>query len=80
MAYSRPNSLVIGYPIENIEGKQVINKQLQLPQWRHNPALFEKMWNEVGAETGTTWETKARLLSLEEYGMGPGRSKVLGAG
>jgi hypothetical protein len=68
MAYSKPNSLVVGYQIGNIEGKQVINKQLQLPQWRHDPASFEKMWNKVGAETGTTWETKARLLSWEDMG------------
>jgi hypothetical protein len=63
MAYFRPNSLVVGYQIGNIEGKQVINKQLQLPQWRHDSASFEQMWNEVGAETCMTWKTKVRLLS-----------------
>jgi hypothetical protein len=70
MAYSRPNSPVAGYQIGNIEGKQVINEQLQLQllQWRHDPVSFEKMWNEVGAEIGTTQETKARLLSWEGMG------------
>ena len=71
VAFSKRGSLVIGYQIGNVEGKQIVNRAFQLPQWRHDPASFEKMWNQVGGETGSTWETKAWLRSWEDMGWDP---------
>ena len=71
VAFSKPGSLVMAYQIGNAQSKQVMNPALQLPQWRHDPASFEKMWNQVGAETGSTWETKAWLCSWEAMGWDP---------
>lgn len=66
-----PGSLVVGYQIGNVEGKELINKTLKLPQYRHNPESFAKMWDQVGAETGTEWTTNARLLNWEQMGWDP---------
>lgn len=66
-----PGSLVVGYQIGNVEGKQLINKTLKVPQYRHNPESFTKMWNQVGAETGTEWKISARLLNWEQMGWDP---------
>ncbi|KAL9121468.1 MAG: hypothetical protein Q9187_001970 [Circinaria calcarea] len=71
VALSKPGSLVVGYQIGNLEGKRVVNRFSQVPQWRHDPASFEMMWNQVGAETGSTWETKACLRSWEDMGWDP---------
>ena len=53
----------MGYQIGNVEAKEVVNEVLHLKLWRHDAASFAKMWDQAGAETGTTWETEARLRS-----------------
>ena len=71
VAFSKPGSMVVGYQMGNMEGKQLLNKSMKLVQWRHDPKSFEKMWNQVGKDTGTTWETKAWLRSWEDMGWNP---------
>jgi hypothetical protein len=71
VAFTKPGSLVVGHQIGNVEGKQVLNKSLPLPVWRHDPASFIKMWDQVGDETGTTWKTEAWLRSCEHMGWDP---------
>jgi hypothetical protein len=66
-----PGALVVGYQIGNIEAKPVLNKALQLHQWRHTPESFAKLWDQVGVETGTAWETEGKLLSWEEMNWDP---------
>lgn len=71
VAFAKPGALVLGYQIGNVEGKQVMSRTLQVPQWRHDPASFAEMWNQVGAKTGSTWETEAWLRSWEDMGWDP---------
>lgn len=71
VAFVKSDALVVGYQIGNVEAKEVINPALQVPQWRHSPEYFAKMWNQVGAETGSTWETQAWLRSWEDMGWDP---------
>jgi hypothetical protein len=68
---TRPGSLVLGYQIGNVTAKDVVNPVLKLRQWRHDPVSFAEMWERVGAETGTVWETEARLRSWEDMGWDP---------
>jgi hypothetical protein len=71
VAFTKPGSLVVGYQIGNVKGNQVITKSLQLPVWRHDPASFVNIWDQVGVETGTTWKTEAWLRSCEHIGWNP---------
>ncbi|KAI9743049.1 MAG: hypothetical protein M1818_003344 [Claussenomyces sp. TS43310] len=71
VAFAKPGALVVGYQIGNIEAQEVVNTTLKMSQWRHDPASFAKLWNQVGAETGTTWKTQASLLSWEDMGWDP---------
>ena len=68
VTFSKPGSLVVGYQIGNTEGKEVIFPSTKRAVWRHDPVSFEKMWNQVGVETGSTWETKASLRTWESIG------------
>ncbi|KAJ5807088.1 hypothetical protein N7474_010680 [Penicillium riverlandense] len=71
VAFTRSGALVVGYQIGNVEAKEVINPTLKVLQWRHNPVSFAKMWNQVGAETGSMWEAQAWLRSWEDMGWDP---------
>jgi SAM-dependent methyltransferase len=71
IAFTKPGAIVLGYQIGNVEAKEVVNGVLHLKLWRHDPASFAKMWDQAGAETGTTWETEARLRSWEDMGWDP---------
>lgn len=62
------DALVVGYQIGNVEAKQIWNEALKLHHWRHTPESFAKLWDQVGAETGTAWKTEGKLLSFEEMG------------
>jgi hypothetical protein len=33
-------------------------------RWRHNVESFERMWKEVGEQTGTEWSIKAKLVDV----------------
>ncbi|CAI7624829.1 unnamed protein product [Penicillium glandicola] len=71
VAFARSDALVVGHQIGNVEAKEVVNPTLQVPQWRHDPVSFEKMWDQVGAETGSMWETQAWSHSWEDMGWDP---------
>lgn len=34
--------------------------------YRHNPESFAKLWDQVGSETGTKWETQAWTRTFKE--------------
>ena len=42
-----------------------------VPVWRHDPASFARMWEQVGRETGTKWQTKAELRWWSDLGWDP---------
>ena len=70
-SFTRPGSMVVGTQVGNVEAKNVVLKAIQTPQWRHDPASFQRLWDQVGAETGTEWKCQVWLRSWEELGWDP---------
>ncbi|TGO50348.1 hypothetical protein BOTNAR_0396g00010 [Botryotinia narcissicola] len=54
-----PGSMIVGNQIGNSKAQE-----------RHNPESFAKLWDLVGQETGTRWETQAWMRSFEEMAFG----------
>jgi hypothetical protein len=65
---SKMGSLVFGHQIGTVEAGELEFGPQKVLLWRHNPASFARMWDEVGETTGTTWRTRATLLAFEEIG------------
>ena len=65
----RPGSLVMGCQVGSLVGD---TKGLPIPSggilWRHDIASFEKVWEEVGKITGTSWKVEARLEKGKGFG------------
>jgi hypothetical protein len=80
VAFSKPGSLVVGYQIGNVEGKEVVFPATKRAVWRHDLVSFERMWRQVGVETGSTWETQAVLRSWESIGQNSESNKFLEPG
>jgi hypothetical protein len=53
----------VGYVVA---GERVHRMNHREKTFRHNAESFEKMWEEVGAKTGTKWKVKAELLEVKE--------------
>ena len=68
---TRAGSMVVGCQVGNIEAQPIALKAVPVPQWRHNPASFQRLWDEVGIETDTEWKCESRLCSFEEKGWDP---------
>ncbi|KAF4626047.1 hypothetical protein G7Y89_g12114 [Cudoniella acicularis] len=69
--FTKPGSLVVGNSIGNSKAQEVTLKSIGVPMYRQNPESFEKLWIQVGNETGTKWETQAWLRSFEEMSFDP---------
>lgn len=76
--FSKPGCIVVGHQMGNTVAKVFTLQPQGVVTWRHDPPSFSKMWEEVGAQTGTKWETKARLLRFDEIGWDPNDSKFMG--
>ncbi|KAF2095369.1 hypothetical protein NA57DRAFT_59386 [Rhizodiscina lignyota] len=63
---TKPGTQVIGFQTANV------NAQEYKTQWGHmyfhNVESLEKLWKEVGEETGTSWTVDAKLLSVSDAG------------
>jgi len=66
--FTKPGSMVVGNQMGNPNAQEVTLKAIGVPVWRHNPESFEKLWNQVGSEMGTRWETQAWLRTFEDMG------------
>ena len=64
-----PGSLVMGVQVGSLIGD---TKPIPIPSggilWRHDIKSFEKVWDEVGAITGTKWKVEARLERSKGFG------------
>lgn len=65
-----PGSMIVGNQIGNPKAQEVTLKSLVVPMYRHNPESFAKLWDQVGSETGTKWETQAWIRTFEEMSFG----------
>ena len=63
---SKPGAVVVGHQIGNVHGGEVTMKAGTRPSWRHDPTSFARLWEQVGAETNTEWQSESRLLAWED--------------
>jgi SAM-dependent methyltransferase len=70
-SFTKPGSLIVGNQIGNSSAREVTLKPLSVPMWRHNPASFERLWNQVAAKTGTQWEVRSWMRSFEDMSFDP---------
>lgn len=84
VAFSKPpgndlnsGTLVVGYQIGHLQGDATVNPYTKVKQYRHDPTTFAKMWDLVGEQTGTKWETKAWLRAWEYLNWDPEDQKWL---
>lgn len=62
----RSGSMVLGWEVGNeTAGEHVRTTTKSEKLWRHNAASFEKMWKEVGEQTGTKWKVEVESLKQE---------------
>ncbi|OQE38936.1 hypothetical protein PENCOP_c007G03133 [Penicillium coprophilum] len=57
----KPGSLLIGRQIGLVNPPPPENEEAAGKHYRHDPATWEKFWEQVGAETGTKWEVETRM-------------------
>ncbi|KAI1387536.1 uncharacterized protein F4822DRAFT_285658 [Hypoxylon trugodes] len=67
-SFTKPGSWIVGNQIGNPVAQDVSLKQMATSVFRQNPESFAKTFEEVGAATGTKWETQAWLRTFEEMG------------
>ena len=66
---SRVGTIVAGYQVgAGVATFQARTELMKADSFLHDPASFAKMWDEVGAETGSKWETTAGFKTIEEMG------------
>lgn len=78
--FTKPGSLVVGLQIGKHDAGEVVMQGLEVPLYVHSPDSFARLWEEVGAATGSRWETRAWFREWEWIGvdskemgwMGPG--------
>lgn len=78
--FTKPGSLIAGLQMGKPVAGAVVMQGLKVPLYIHTPESFAKLWEEVGASTGTRWETQAwphpwewiGIDSAEMAWMGPG--------
>jgi len=68
VTFTKPGSLVVGNQIGNETAITTSVGKIENQCLFHNPESFKKLWDQVGVETGTKWETEARSRSFKELG------------
>ena len=58
----------------------VVMQGLKVPLYIHNDESWAKLWNEVGAATGTRWETATLPHPWEWIGVDTAEMKWMGPG
>ncbi|KAL8719434.1 MAG: hypothetical protein Q9225_003557 [Loekoesia sp. 1 TL-2023] len=65
----QPGSLVMGVQVGSLVGD---TKPIPIPSggilWRHDVESFQRVWEEVGAITGTKWKVEGRLVKAKGFG------------
>ena len=61
-------SLVVGMQVGHRKGQELVIPILGVPLFHHDPKTWSTLWEQVGLETNTKWETKAELKTWDEGG------------
>ena len=63
-----PGAMVMGLQIGSIRGyERPIGFGSKETQYLHTPESFEKMWRQLGEETGTKWHVDCRMVRLSNW-------------
>ena len=76
---SGQGALVVGFQIgsKGVREKEAKGLAKSASYW-HDEGSFERMWDQVGVETGTRWVCETRMLGWEEVGWDPKDTEYLG--
>jgi hypothetical protein len=66
--FTKPGSMIVGNQIGNQDAREYTIKPATTQVYRQNAESMEKLWNQVGEQTGTKWKTQVWMLSFEEMG------------
>ncbi len=76
---SGKGAMVVGFQVGSVGLRE--RKATELAKsdaYWHDRGSFQRMWDEVGRETGTEWKCEARMLGSEEVGWDPRDTEYLG--
>ncbi len=62
----KPNSMVIGRQFGNVKPGEYPRRSGKGTRYRHDVASWERMWEQVGNETGTKWKVEASLVEMKQ--------------
>lgn len=72
VALSHPRTLLAGYQVgADVATHQAPTKLMKGESFLHDPASFAQMWDQVGKETGSKWQSQAQYVSLSDMGWQP---------
>lgn len=69
--FFRPDArapLVLGRQVGNLQSEAVENMSGTAEIYRHNPESMQRLWDEIGARTGTRWSVDATVIDLQDDG------------
>ena len=69
VATSKNNTIIMGSQMGKTQAREKLSPRGTM--FCHTPQTFQKMWEQVGNETGTTWKVEANMLDLDEWGLQP---------
>ena len=76
---SGPGAMVVGFQVGSAGERHIPASGLaKSDAYWHNPSSFAEIWDRVGRETGTRWESRASLMTWEEVGWDPKDTEYLG--
>ncbi|KAJ9249617.1 hypothetical protein DTO207G8_6591 [Paecilomyces variotii] len=55
----RPGSLIVGRQVGHVEAKEDPRRSGAGLRYKHNPESWQKLWDQVGSETGSKWKVEA---------------------
>lgn len=58
LLHDKPDSLIIGRQVGRVDPPSQEEEQAAVGHYRHDPTTWKRLWEQVGAETGTRWEVE----------------------
>ncbi|KAJ5747909.1 uncharacterized protein N7511_009605 [Penicillium nucicola] len=68
LLHDQPGSLLVGRQVGRVDPPPPEKKNEAGYRYRHDPSTWKKLWEQVGAETGTEWEVEAWMEKWDGAG------------
>lgn len=66
VALSRFGTMVVGFQAGSATAGLKAYENAKGSYYIHDPAIFQTIWDQVGADTGTRWSSNGQLRRFEE--------------